>query len=422
MLLIQAGAPVEQELSDRRGHKTILMAYIQRCRSAIIPVVVAQLYRIFRHRPSSDIITPNTEYYITGVGKTSSARRLTLLQDMRLSSGIDAATCLAVEIVLGRETSTSTMRPSQSNELSVERSPTSTESTALLPSQLPVGWIAHRVNNKNGPGKNMYEEVFTQSFTLMKPGVACSLVQRGEIKIGDVGTNRVVSFLTLPSLLQEIGGVDGGGAVRSDIAARFLMYDESWFRSEWLLDLQQVDVLGTINPWKLPSFTIRIPNLNIMETISFNLRWLAGGIWSLIEELAGGIWSLIENLAGGIWMLIEELAPLLAPLAFCVAAAVLLPFLLWFFVPLFLFMFLAWGPFFLNAYMLASSGSQGNRSSIALGLPFTFAFIPGGVIIGALIVQAICSDTPDGITYDGKACKQCIWVAFEYIGCNPKDT
>ncbi|RYP64823.1 hypothetical protein DL771_008603 [Monosporascus sp. 5C6A] len=285
LLLIQAGAPVERILRDQGEDETILMAYIRRCRSVVIPVVATQLHRIFLRRPGSYIITSETEYYITGVGNVAPPRvGNTLLHDMRLSRRIDPAAYLAVEIVLGQDTSTNTSRPSQNTRLDVERLAAPAEDTALLPSQLPDGWIEHHVDNKKGPGKSFYEEVFTQSFTLTKPEFACSLVRRGEIKIGDLSTNRVVSYLALPSLVQRAGGGDDGGTPRSDIVARFPIYDEPWFTSEWLRELPQGDVLGAMSePWKLPSFTVRIPNLNIMQTISFYLRWLSLGIWRLIK-------------------------------------------------------------------------------------------------------------------------------------------
>ncbi|RYP34645.1 hypothetical protein DL767_004205 [Monosporascus sp. MG133] len=378
LLLIQAGAPVERILRDRGECETILMAYIRRCRSVIIPVVAARLHRIFLHRPGSDIITSETEYYITGVGNVAPSRvGKTLLHDMLLSRRIDPATYLATKIILGQDTSTNTARPSQNTRLEVERLATPAEDTALLPSQLPDGWIEHYIDNKKGPGKSFYEEVFTQSFTLTKPEFACSLVRSGEIKIGDLGTNRVVSYLALPSLVQRAGGGDDDGTPRSDIVARFPIYDEPWFTSEWLRELPQGDVLGTMSePWKLPSFTVRIPNLNIMQTIWFDLRWLS----VYLRWLSVGIWRLVKMLA-----------------LVTLAAGLLLP-LLWFFLPIIFSVLLIYGVPILMAISEESSVGDDGRG---LRVLVTLVSMLGGAIVGALIMQAICSNTPDGILKTG---------------------
>ncbi|KAK4149533.1 hypothetical protein C8A00DRAFT_46864 [Chaetomidium leptoderma] len=335
LALIQAGTPVERELplGTHRTQETILLSYIRRSRSAIIPVVITQLLRVFQRRPISNKITIDTEAYITGDSLRSSVRASKiLLNDMLRLSQRDPP-----EI----DPATAASRPQQITGLP----PLPGEDTALLPSQdLPAGWREVNADKKRGPGR-----------FLTKPGPGCSLFRSGEIRIGDLSANsRVVSYLALSSpTLRASGGGNGDIAHqrRDSIDARFPIYDEEWFTSEWLSSRPHNDVLGDItDPWKLQSFTVRLPTLNIMETTWFYLQWLADFIWSLVQ--------LLGVLGGGFGML--------------------------------------------------------------LGLFLSLAAIPGGAIGAIYILMALCSNTPDGITWDGKECKQCPWVSVFYLGCNDK--
>ncbi|KAK0707276.1 hypothetical protein B0H67DRAFT_647476 [Lasiosphaeris hirsuta] len=195
-------------------------------------------------------------------------------------------------------------------------------------------WIARRVDNEKNVGKPVvYKDIFTQSFTLTKPRPAGSLVQRGEIKI--VGANN-------------------SGPPRRDIAARFPIFNGDWFESEWSTDVSSVDVLGSIidaaEPWKLPSFTVHIPDLGIMDAISFRARWLASGIWQLMQGLAAlavtlAVLALLLTLVGLVlFLLYEYVGPFLLK--------VLIYFMRWTLFQYLALKLIVWGLLFLNAWVV----------------------------------------------------------------------
>ncbi|KAK3360525.1 hypothetical protein B0T25DRAFT_473818 [Lasiosphaeria hispida] len=380
LLLIQAGAPVERRIS---GHGTILMAYIQSCRGAIVPRVITQLRRILRatNGTSSDTIaiSADTRYYITGAGTLQSIIATTLSQDMALEAGLAAP---------GRDAPT--------------------ETTGLLAAQLPAGWKAH--------GKLVvYEDKFTRSFTLTKPQPPGSLSQRGEIKIGDLGPNGPRSFISLTSLLRRAVRTDGGNTLQSDFAARFPIFDEAWFSFEWQSSTSSADLLGSIvdpEPWELPSFTVRIPDLGVMDAISFRIRWLASGLWQLLQGLGAlvlllatvGLALAVIGLA--LFLLYAYIGPFLLKVLLYILSSTLLQVLA--------LKLIVWGPFCLNAWVMGSG-----YESAVVAIPFTLLWIPGGAIAVAFWIESFCADSPDGMTWDGLECKLCV---INVVGCLPKRT
>ncbi|KAM7215172.1 hypothetical protein V8F06_009490 [Rhypophila decipiens] len=433
LLLMHIGAPVRRGVTSHGGWETFLMLYLERCRSAIIPVVVTQLYRAC----DLDVSSPNTK----SGGVLSSTKDYVavyghLLVDMYKSDKIDSATYEATKMMLAQQFPGFKRVVGQlyyeHTELLPERyehDTSDSEDTSLLaaPSahniSLPPGWIKHRSSGGQGQryqGPEIYQEVFSQSFTLTRPtSSACSLVQRGEIKIGDLNPKSTTfSYLSLPSMPRGNSNTKGSGTAAaatprpSDddffqlINARFPLYNQKWFTSEWLLDQPDDDILGTIkDPWwkPIPSFISRIstPNLNIFQTILFICGWL------LTEVL---------------WPLLQGLATILFWLVVVAAGAALAAAVLWLIWPILFIKLLAFGPFFVFLYVSSDNSRSSSDGGICglVGILLAFLSMPCGVIAAALILQAICAGTPDGVKWDGKECKICPWVSFEYMNCNLK--
>ncbi|KAM7184939.1 hypothetical protein V8F33_012705 [Rhypophila sp. PSN 637] len=417
LLLMHIGAPVQCGVRNCGNGETFLMLYLEGCRSAIIPVVVTQLYRAC----GLDVSSP----YTKSGGVPSSIKDYVavkghLLAQMFQSDKIDSATYEATKMMLAQQF------PGFKHQRAGLWQPSSAHTPLLsAPSAdnipLPPGWIKHGRSGQ-GPkhqGPEIYQEVFSQSFTLKKPtSPACSLVYRGEIKIGDLNPNSTAfSYLSLPSMPRGNSNNTAAAAAATPrpsdddffqlVNARFPIYNQKWFASEWLLDLPDDDILGTIkDPWwkPIPSFISRIttPNLNIFQTILFSCGWL------LTEVL---------------WPLAQGLATILFWLVVVAAGAALVAAVLWLIWPILFIKLLAFGPFFLFLYVSSNSnnGSSGDGGICGLvGILLAFLSMPCGAIAAALILQAICAGTPDGIKWDGKECKICPWVSYEYVNCNLK--
>ncbi|KAK4209648.1 hypothetical protein QBC37DRAFT_430029 [Rhypophila decipiens] len=443
LLLMHIGAPVQRGVENCGNGETFLMLYLEGCRSAIIPVVVTQLYRACH----LDVSSPSTKFggvpLSTKVYVAEGVLPRRLLADMYKSDKIDSATYEATKMMLaqqfpgiekqlrGQQTYleyNNTLRfrePDEPNMFYSEHASLLTArpapSTPNLP--LPPGWIEHRSGGGQGSryqGPEIYQEVFSQSFTLKRPtSSACSLVQRGEIKIGDLNPkSTTLSYLSLPSMPRGNSNTKGSTAAAATtprpgdddffqlVDARFPIYNQKWFTSEWLLDLPDDDILGTIrDPWwkPIPSFISRIstPNLNIFQTIIFSCGWL------LTEVL---------------WPLVQGLATVLFWLVVVAAGAALVAAVLWLIWPILFIKLLAFGPFFVFLYVASDNSRSSGDGGICglVSILLAFLSMPCGAIAAALILQAICARTPDGIKWDGKECKICPWVSFEYLNCNLK--
>lgn len=410
LLLIQAGAPVHRSMSEEG---TVLAEYIQSCRSAIVPCAIEQVRRILgaHNGASSDTasISADTRYYITGAGKPQSTMATTLSQDMASMAGLAAP------------------------EPDVP-----TETTGLVG---PAGWKAHAVGKRKGLGLIVrhkhddklvvYEDKFTGSFTLTKPTSAGSLAQRGEIKIGDLGPNGPRSFISLASLLQGVARTDGGNNPPGDFVARFPIFDEEWFSFEWRTEASSVDLLGSIanpEPWRLPSFTVRIPVLGVMDDIWFGIRWLASSLRELVSKNGFSSFFILLFILSLIAAVVACIALVLAFICAVIGGCLFLiyPNLGMFFLNISIYVmsfqmsqvlalkFFVWGPVCLNLLF------AGKFKSAGCAVPFTFLWVYVGAILAVLWIESFCADTPDGVTWDGKECKMCFFV----LGgeCLPKKT
>ena len=333
-----------------------------------------------------------------------------------------------------------------------------TETTGLIG---PPGWKAHVVGNRKGLWRNVRhknddkfvvcEDKFTGSFTLTKPTLAGFLAQRGETKIGDLGPNGPRSFISLASLFRGVARTHGANTPQRDFVARFPIFDREWFTFEWQNEASSDDLLGSIvnpEPWRLPSFTVRILVLGAMDNIWFGIRWLM----SSLLELLGGLMRLIPIVIGCL-IFLSVIVPLAALFVICTASvvaclcalvvasiALVLAFIcaviggglflidpnlgmfflnisiyvmsFWFSQYLALRLF-AWVPVLANGFLASKF------KSAVFALPFTLLWIPVAAILAAFLIESFCADTPDGITWDGKKCKMCF---INLVGeCLPRE-
>jgi serine/threonine protein kinase len=281
LLLLQFGAPVEKKIYQQprptslRSFLSIFGRYIRRCRPPTVPIVLREICRRFDHVKYMEHISSATRNFMTGASHVTLSKDSTAAADLKWDRNMEAFLELLPQSSNTdgdreqRKGSTKRKLPlSGIPEAISEEGGQSDESRPLLAQNpLPLGWKEHwykKHGRRRGGamGKSCcFEEEFTQSITLTRPKV--SLMKIRQVKIGflDKGTGDVC-HLDLASCVRPGMGVRNGKVFDRDVSARFPYYDEDWFTTEWNTEASQEDVLKSLRePWRITSFSIRIPQL-----------------------------------------------------------------------------------------------------------------------------------------------------------------
>ncbi|KAJ2893572.1 hypothetical protein MKZ38_008444 [Zalerion maritima] len=294
LLLLQSGLPLERIRAPHAGRWTshsILTAFFNSHRFATVPAVAEQISQRFERAKQDNNLSPATVEYMQSYDETNGQ-----LTDMAVQTMQEHGLAMP-----------SGGKPPSYFQRLLSRSSSVAEHQPLLDSViLPQGWTVFQVAEKksawllsffSGLARNTkqtvcYEDQFTRSVTMRLPRV--SLINRHQVKIGFL--NRGPGALCYMDLLDCHGRERGRMTMRQlqeSLNSRFPYYNDEWFAAEWNRDHPVRDVLGELKgePWRLPSFAIRVPvpDWDVMEL----LESVGGAIWIGIAFVLRAIVALV---------------------------------------------------------------------------------------------------------------------------------